>query len=901
MSTGTFGDSSRYLLGNLKEILPRALNEVCQARPIDPIEYLAKYLYKAADCDLYFQEKAVFETQKRKLEIQLKQEDHQRQNAILRYKKQISHLQRCLHREGRRHTFDEQLATGTLVPKSVSSRPVRSDGKKDKRHETTGLLLETAPSADISRRSSRPGSSASGADISRRSSRPGSSASGADISRRSSRPGSSKKTSAKQSMMPLTEIRSVVSVQRDSQSSSRTQDVDLLERSRSSLTSSSRTTGKRLSASFGDEEDMKELLTISPKSQDTVEKEKRQGRGGGYKKESLKRGRIKKSKYISSSSEVLDDSESISSVSQLIGGLERVQKLKDEMRKSGHRRREKKGSAADDETVSKVIADDVTADDVKTDGESEDVASSVTEATESSLTEATEEEGEKEEIGKMSVTESVEEKEQIKKSSLTELDKEGEIKKISTAKKIRKQSRKTRDETIQEKSSVLTVQEATLETKTLPRPVKAAKKKRRGTDASLKAAATDQETQNLVEEPSMTTVPSIKETRSPSREPSPEYSAESDEDEMEPGEWEDLYEAYDTEDQPFPVGEVTGVDGAERARRPSVERKRKQKRASVAEADIEEERPKSEIESIPSDQKRKGKKRTGKRGAKSAEDDEAEQRQKRLSYDAVEGGVWEPVVGKKSKKRKSKQRKFISISAEDSEGVSRDEQEDERPSISITSKYSMMSGKKRKKGKSKGIKFTSFATEDGEEVSEDQEGTRRTSRRGSQALSREPSSEFQSSRRGSKGSTKSTGRKGKQARFRRQSRRSSRRSSISESERVSFQSSQQLIPDYAEAVDTSLGSSEIGRMEESAESLACPFTPVKCEWYLADSNTLVCWHPVLGEIRSRPYNFNMQSLNIIGMSDPVNYTWQAIYDHEMYTVKEPYLDDHKFKRKPKTT
>lgn len=55
-------------------------------------------------------------------------------------------------------------------------------------------------------------------------------------------------------------------------------------------------------------------------------------------------------------------------------------------------------------------------------------------------------------------------------------------------------------------------------------------------------------------------------------------------------------------------------------------------------------------------------------------------------------------------------------------------------------------------------------------------------------------------------------------------------------------------------VDSTLLPSELSSttVSETAEdTYSCPFTPVQCEWFL-DSHTLVCRHPVLGDIRSRP-------------------------------------------------
>lgn len=775
----------------------------------------------------------------------------------------------------RKQTSDEHLDTGPLAPKG---QPVSAGEKREKHLETRIKLFGSVG----------PSVGGSPADTSE-----------ADISRFASRPGSSVKTSVRPSVArkvssQLSEIRSVVSEQRDSQSSSRTQEDGLLERSPSTLTSSSRATVRRLSMSLGEEEEMKDLLTASPKSHEKDVKKKRRSRGGEHKKESLTRGRGRKPKYISSSADELDSSDSIASVSQLIGGLERVRKLREERRKSGRRRRRTKESAADEETASDVTADSV----------AEDVVSST--ASTLTLTEVEEEEEEEEDVRKVSLTELVkeqrqtrrrqnitevdteeeqirqmlkkqrqirkmylteiekEEEEKRKKSAETDLVDEEEIKKKSTAMKPRKLTRKITDEMIHEKASGMKLQEKRRVTKTLPEPVKVGKKKRKGSDASLKVAATDEETQKLGDEPTMKTRLSIEGTRSPSGETSSEGSAESGEDEMESEEWEDIYEEYDAEGQPSPTGRVAGVD-AKRARRRSVERKRKYKRASIVRADIEDKEPKSEIESIrtlDSDQKRKGKRRTGKHRAKSEEDDEAEQRQK--TSELFEGAPWERgmqmMAGKKGKKGKFKPKRFTSVSTEGGEDVSEDEQEDEK--ADLTSKYdsSLTGGKKSKKGKLKRRKFASFTTEEGEEVSEDQEDTRRTSRsrRGSRSLSREPSSETQSRTRGSISSAKSTGKKWKQAaRFRKRS----FRSSISESRRASDQVSELLISDYAE-VDTSLRSSEIELMEDSTGTpYVFPFTPVECEWFLADSNTLVCRHPVLGDIRSRPQSFNFHTLS----------------------------------------
>ncbi|CAG5124845.1 unnamed protein product [Candidula unifasciata] len=713
MQVPSLGGSSFYLKRNLKDVLPRALNEVCQARPRDPIEFLARCLYKAADCDLYFQEKAIFEAEKRMLEIQLKREEQQRQTAMLRYKKQISEHRDFLHIGDKKGKSSVEARRYNIHPRH-RRHPVSTDKKKDSvdqkegRRETArlsffqgrefGSTLESTP-INVSPESETLRSASRGAS--------GASPTKSSIFRKGG--------------LPAGESRSVVSVQRDSRSSSRTLEDDVLERNPSTLTSSSRTISRL--ASFGDEINIRDSRSPPSDLYETGETPKRDSL--------VRRTPRRKSKTVG------DETKQIRSRSGSV--VKRKKKTKQR-------------SSSTDLTLGSFEVEDK---------------------------------------GKLK-----DDSEAGVSSKRRRHKKRGSIKPTNTD---------NFQDGFPENMTMEEIYEWQLEDQTK----KTAEETRRARGASKRKKSVDKKKSRTVEQLKV------------SKETGSDEERESDE------------SASDIQGKPDAHSEEVSDDEDAEQRRRRKEEPRQQALTEQEEYEL---------------QRMTGVKKT-----------------KRRVADAT----------KRSTRIKEFPKGEEEHGQEDTATVSR--------RINVSDSKLDKDVKRRHRRR---ITKTGTESSDAEESLE----SARRSRMGTPPPTREMSLEDTVRKRASK--------KSKQHRRRSFSK---RKHSLGESESMrSFGQTSDISDtetvDYLS--DTSHRPSDRTTFAITEEEYAYPFTPVECEWLLLDSNTLVCRHPVLGDIRSRPQS-NSYALDVSAWADRENYNWRAIYDHEIYVVVEPYIEDYRFKRKHK--
>ncbi|BFZ21066.1 hypothetical protein BsWGS_24105 [Bradybaena similaris] len=841
----SLGDSSRYLRDNLKNVLPRALLDVCQARPADPIEYLAKCLYKAADSDLYFQDKAAFEQEKLRVEIKMKTEDINRQKAIGRYKRHLAELKVYLRgQESEQKVYQPTTPKSTARHRSPGTHLARVGAKgKVQRGEYTSQEITSVESSEVSHTGTTSESVSS-------------TYSSTEV-RTPEEPGSSKTQTllrslvARKGFTSAPRDRSVVSTQRESPSTSRVT-PDTLERSPSSQPTSSKTISRLIALPH--QEGARELFDSLSEPIEADAKSKRSMKVKTHSQQ------LKTSKVVvkptttdmsSSFSASLDHTKvgaqkgSRESLVGAPGGTVKTavsgsfEKLLSEESKRDLRRRNdslegilrifrdgpsdehvalgnadeiKRRSAnreflsvADESRSSSKLSSDISKLSSKSTSQSNESSESSSSVTD------TEEVADEYDKRQQVVTKDID----TKLSSHEMQDEAVKEEMPLTKKKVKRRKQKSPEASVQFSEAKSAFEADLLERQGLQSRVEKGRKKKgkKPVKTHYLTPKDEAETEQL-------------EDRS--------FSTESD----------------------IVAEEFAGVDKTDLESQEEeqldvhvVREEIRKKPSIIATVSVKMDKEKQQVVSVP-------KKRV------------------KQKY-SVDSSVYEQEIAVESEDIILKKQK--------------------RGSSADLTEQSETKKRGRRRAKKQEMKYA------------DVDGSPEEQDRTSPSLPSMPSVQESSSVSQSPTapvSYKHPTKKTKPTKRSRSSFRSSTRwSSITDSN-IRRSTVSELRDRSSHLQDSTLLPSDLGSPGEDStmapqitgETRSCPFTPVQCEWFLADSNTLVCRHPVLGDIRSRP---RVTAQNFIGWPDRLNYNWRAFYDSEIYTVMDPFQDDSKSRRKPR--